>query len=292
MNHRPRRTRFVVWLTLALAVAFVPVPLQFASAQSLPGASNLARAAAAGLPVIEDGPLRLAHSASATDVAERFRKDLVAAINWYRAETGWSAETVRIAILDHGDYTRITGIPYPTPHAETRTGFIILADDIRAHPGFELWDLDAGAVNMAWAFHEIGHVIADDLGIRAGSAWVNELIANVLMAAYVRAERPEFAGYQSGMPPRFATAGVYTRLADLDRIYFAMGQLNYLWFHFQLAHLADVMTANAEIATLLAALRREFPMETGRVPIPIAETFARLERVSPGVTAAAGPLAE
>ncbi len=274
-------------LTALLLGAWLPA----ASAQTLAGASNLARAETAGLPAIRDGALTLYHSAPAAIAAEHYRKELVAAIGWFRANAGWTVASVRVAVLDSADYARITGIPYPTPHAETRTGFIIIADDIRAHPGFALWDLDAEAVNTAWAFHELGHVIAGDLEIRSGSAWINELIANVFMAAYIRAERPHYAGYQGGMPPRFAAAGRLTRLADLDRIYFEMGQLNYLWFHFQLARLADLMVADGDFGAALAGLRREFPAETSWQPVTIDETFARLERIAPGITAAAGALA-
>ncbi len=215
--------------------------------------------------------------------------EIEAALVWYRARMGWAGYP-RLAVLDRGDFARATDLPYPTPHAETATGFIILADRVESHPGFELWDLDPAALNLAWALHEIGHVLARDLGIGSANAWIGELIANVVMAAYVRAERPALGGFQRGLPPRFAAPPRYARLAEFDQVYFAMGQANYLWFQFEIARLADFIVAGAEPAVILAGFQREFPLATRRRET-VSETFARLERIRPGITASAGTLA-
>jgi hypothetical protein len=195
-----------------------------------------------------------------------------------------------MAVLTAADYQWTTRLPYPTPFTETRTGFIVIADRVDTHPGFEMWDLDGQALNTAWAFHEIGHVIARDRGIGSGSPWIGELVANVVMAAYVRAERPQFDGFQSGLPARFATAARVTQLAAFDRIYFQMGQLNYLWFQFQIAAVADYLVAEGDFAAVMAALEREFPASRPRRDESVAATFARLERVRRGVTAFAHTL--
>jgi hypothetical protein len=212
-------------------------------------------------------------------------------VQWVRNNTGWDHAPVRLAVLDPADFPKVTGIPYPTPHAEGSTGLLIVADDVSSHPGFSLWDIPEREINTAWAFHELGHLVARDLRIWSSSAWINELVANIVMAAYVRAERPQFAAYQSGLPPRFRDSPGYDTLSDLDARYFAIGQLNYLWFHFQIAHLADAMVAGRDFGALVEDLRREYPA-ADLWPIDIAETFTRLERIHPGITGLAGGMAE
>jgi hypothetical protein len=215
----------------------------------------------------------------------------MAAVAWYRRTLAWDG-SVDMAVLDEADYRRTTGIPYPSPHAEIRTGFIIIADHVETHPGFGLWEIDGRDINTAWTFHELGHVIAHDLGIASANVWVNELIASVIMAGYVRAERPEFDGFQSGMPPRFADAGHFATLADFDELYFSMGQYDYLWFHFHLARIADFMAGQpGGLSAAAAGLRREFPAGAGRGRETIAATLERLERIAPGLTATVGGLA-
>lgn len=193
---------------------------------------------------------------------------------------------LRVAVLTAEDYARVGTIPYPTPYTETRTGMIVIADDVSSHPGFELWDIDPFELNVAWAFHELGHKIARDLGIWSPSFFVNELIANVFMAAYIRAERPIFLAYQSGIPPRFADAGRLTSLAAFDQVYFGMGQQNYLWFHFHLAEMADFMVRDEDFGTLVERLGEAFQLANPR-PETVDESLARLERIKPGVTALA-----
>ena len=146
-------------------------------------------------------------------------------------------------------------------------------------------------MNTAWLFHEMGHVIARDLGTGSGNLWVNELIANVLMAGYIRAERPELIGYQSGMPPRFAEANRFETLAEFDQFYFSMGQLDYLWFHFHIARVAGFMVAGpGGLAVVVEGFLHEFPAGAGRGRESIEETVDRLERISPGVAALVQPL--
>ena len=160
-----------------------------------------------------------------------------------------------------------------------------------SHPGFDLWGIDGRDINAAWTFHEMGHVIAHDLGIASANAWVNELIASVIMAGYVRAERPQFAGFQSGMPPRFANANHFSTLEQFDSLYFAMGQLDYLWFHFYIAQIADYLASGpGGIVAAVNGLKREFPAAANRGVEPVAQTLYRLERITQGVTALAAPL--
>ncbi len=252
--------------------------------------TNASRVAALHLNVIHRDGLTLSYSAGDEDEAEFYAGEVAAAVAWYRRTLPWDG-SITMAVLNEADYRRTTPIPFPSPHAELGTRFIIIADHVETHPGFDLWGIDGRAINAAWAFHEMGHVIAHDVGIDSDNAWVNELIASVIMAGYVAAERPQFAGFQSGMPPRFAHANHFSTLEEFDTLYFAMGQLDYLWFHFHIAQIADYLTSGpGELAAAVDGLRREFPADAKRGRETVAQTLARLERIRPGVSALAAPL--
>ncbi len=276
---------FAALLVLLLSIVAAPAAAQ-------PLSTNAGRVTLLGLDRILGDGMSLFYSRGAETEAGFYATEVEAAVRWYRETLGW-AGSVAMAVLSEADYRRTTAIPYPSPHAEIATGFIIIADHVESHPGFDLWDIDTRAINAAWTFHEIGHVIANDLGIASANLWVNELIANVIMAGYVRLERPQFAGFQSGMPPRFAAAGRYETLAEFDQLYFAMGQFDYLWFHFHIAAIADhLVSGSGGLTAAVDGLHREFPAEARRGRESIAETLERLERIRPGVTALASPLVD
>jgi hypothetical protein len=283
MSERIRRSLTILVAALALHTA-TPHP-----ALGQP-ATIAGRVAALGLETIATDRVLVSYSEGADEEALFFADEVAAAVDWYRQELDWDG-TIRMAVLDAADYPLVTPLPYPSPHAETATGFIVVADRADDHPGFDLWDLDNQVVSAAWAFHEVGHVIARDLGIVSANLWVNELIANVIMAGYIRAARPELIGYQSGMPPRFASQNRFGTLAQFDEIYFQMGQSDYLWFHFHLAALADfIVDGPGGLVAAIEGLRREFPLAEGRGRESIAATVDRLERVRGGVTAIVAPL--
>jgi len=243
-----------------------------------------------GFDAIERNGLVLSYSDGANSEALYLASEVEAAIAWYRDVLGWNG-SIAMAVLNEADYRRVTTLPYPTPHTESVTGFIVVADRVEAHPGFDLWDLDGRVVNTAWTFHEIGHVIARDLGIGSANLWINELIANVVMAGYIREERPALISYQSGMPPRFADANRFSTLDEFDQLYFAMGQRDYLWFHFHIAAIADFLVAGpGGLAAAIDGLRQQFPADAGRGREPVADTLLRLEAIRPGVADLAAPL--
>lgn len=254
--------------------------------------TDLDRLNALQLPHIAGQILTLDYSERAAEIAGAYQPEIASAAHWYARTTGWVPslnDRLRVAVLTAEDYALVGTIPFPTPYTETRTGLIVIADDVSSHPGFELWDIDPFELNIAWAFHEMGHKIARDLGIWSPSFFVNELIANVFMAGYIRAERPIFLAYQSGIPPRFADAGVLTKLDDFDRVYFQMGQANYLWFHFQLAAMADFVVEGEDFGALIDRLGEEFDLTHPRVET-VEQSLARLEAIKPGITALAAPM--
>jgi hypothetical protein len=276
---------FPIFRHAACALLFLLAAGSFSPpAAPQPGVTIADRVAALGLEQIVEPGLVVYHSAGVDRVARFFADEAAAALAWFRQNLGWD-RPVAIAVLSRADYSRSTPIPYPSPHAESATGFIIIADKVEEHPGFDLWDLDGDALNAAWMFHELGHVIARSLGIGSANSWINELIASTFMAAYIRAERPEFSGFQSGMPPRFAGAGRYQTLSQFDELYFAMGQFDYLWFHFHIALVADFLVSGTEgLPAIVERLRVEFPLGA-RGRETTVSTLDRLERVRPGSAA-------
>jgi hypothetical protein len=290
LKRADRSTRAGVVALYALAL-FVLALMPSMPAHGQP-ATIAARVELLGLETITADGLVLYHSADAKEEALDLAETVAAAIAWYRSTLGWNG-AITMAMLDESDYLLVTPLPYPSPHTESATEFIVVADHVESHPGFDLWDLDGRVVNSAWTLHEIGHVIAHDLGIGSANHWIDELVANVIMAGYIRAERPDLIGYQSGMPPRFADANHFSTLAEFDELYFAMGQLDYLWFHFHLAGIADfIVSGPGGLAAAIDGFRREFPAEAERGEEPIADTILRLERISPGVSELTRPLVD
>ncbi len=280
---RPARGRALRWLAGAVAA------LGAQAALAAEEGSDLTRLMALDLPV-RNGLIALHYSPSARAPAEIYADALERAVGWYRGKTGWTGHLV-MAVLNADDWAKVSGaIPYPSPYSENASSLVVMPDRIDRHPGFDQWDLEPVALNAALTFHEIGHVIASQTGIWSNNTWVNELVANAFLAAYVRAERPAFAGLLNGVPPRFTDFGRYTALVDFDDIYYSMGALNYAWFQFKIAALADYLVSGQDFADVVAALRREFPPATGSAREPLLATFERLERIRPGITAKARDL--
>ncbi len=269
--------RALPFILAAVAALAAPAALAMEDGPDLP------RLMALNLPV-RTGAIELHYSLSAQAEATIYADALTGALAWYRAKTRWTGKLV-MAVLNPGDWAKVASrIPYPSPYAEIATGLVMMPDRIDSHPGFDQWDLEPVGLNAALTFHEIGHVIASQIGIWSGNYWINELVANAFLAAYVRAERPDFAGLLKGVPPRFTDFGRYRALVDFDDIYYAMGALNYAWFQFKLAALADYLVSGQDFTDVIAALKREFPAAEDGTRETLAETFVRLERIKPGIT--------
>jgi len=281
------RTRIRIAATVSLAIATIAglaIPANSQFLRTIEG-----RVTALDLPTIAEDGVVIAYSEGVAEEAAFYAAEAEAAAAWYRSVLDWDAP-ILMAVLDAEDFARTTSVPYPSPHAEIATGFIVIADRVESHPGFDFWDIAGRDINAAWLFHEMGHVIARQLGVASNNLWVNELIASVIMAGYVREERPEFGAFQDGMPPRFAGEGNYATLAEFDRLYFAMGQFDYLWFHFHIAEIADYVVAGAGgLAPAMDGLAAAFPI--GLPPETIAATLEKLEAIAPGVMELAAPLA-
>ena len=289
------------WWSLAgrvvAAIAAVVVMVATAAGQNAPAptaivnpwASALENIRSIGLPRLP-GDVPVYHSPSARAEAVRQAEVVADAAAWFSAELGWRGP-LAVAVLDAGDYARVTMTPYPTPFAQRGGNLIVLPDDISAYPGFATWDIAAADIASALAVHELGHLVAGQLGVRPAARWVDELVANLFLAAYSGARRPGLDGMLAGVPPRFGDAVRYRRLVELEAAYGGMSQENYAWFQFRLAALARHVAQGRRLADILDRFRAEFPAGGGEIVLPSAD-LEKLERIAPGVAALAAGLAD
>jgi hypothetical protein len=272
-----------------LLLALLLAPLESRAAPPAGGLSE-AYLRRSGLPSFAVADVRVYHSASALEVARIYGSAIAAALAWYRAELAWDGE-IAVAVLDEADWQAMVALPYPVPHAERAWNLVVMPDSVARFPGFATWDLDAALLNEALTFHEVGHLLAPDLGLASGNHWIDELTANLFLAAYVRAARPDLAAILAGVPPRFANPGPFDQLFDLDSFYAGGGLENYAWFQFRLAALADRIVQGRPFAAVMQALGQAFPATGAGRRLTIPETLARLERVAPGSTALVADMA-
>lgn len=283
-----------------LAALLASLLLQVLPAAAAPPVRGLSEPylAQRGLPLLTIEGLRVYHSPGAAAEARTYGQALAGALAWYRATlgpAGWDGEIV-VAVLDAADWREMVALPYPVPHAERRWGLVVMPDSIASFPGFADWDLDATLLNEALTFHEVGHIIAPRLGLMAGNHWVEELIANLFLAAYARAERPDLEPILAGVPPRFANPGPFDQLFDLDSFYAGGGLENYAWFQFRLAALADALVRGRDFAALVEALRQAFPRERAATRLTLRRSLDLLTEAAgsatqPAPTALVGDLA-
>ena len=271
-----------------------PAPLTGPAAAEAPrlqtGLSIRSRIEARDLERVPGDPPML-HSEAAAAEAEVYHRMLQEGVAWFRTVLGHEGAML-LAVLDAADYP--WPVPYPTPFAEWETGLIVMPRHLDSHPGFDRWGLDAESLNAALALHEAGHIIADQMGLRPALRWVDELVANAFMAAYLQTRHPELGAILAGVPPAFDDAGRLRRLLEFEALYFDMGQENYAWFQFHIARLAGFAVARVPLPELLAGIAGAFATHPQAEPdwTDIPGQIARLEAVIPGIGAQIGALAD
>jgi len=248
------------------------------------------RIEARGLPMVPGDPPML-HSVGSGAEAAVYHRMLMDGVAWFREQLGYDGEML-LAVLDAHDYPY--PVPWPTPFAEWASGLIVMPRHLDSHPGFDRWGLDAMTLNAALALHEAGHIISDQMGMRPALRWLDELVANSFMAAYLGVHHPELGPITAGVPPAFDDAGVLRRLIEFEALYFQMGQLNYAWFQFELARLAAFAVAQMPLPDLLEGIAGVFATHPQGASdwTAISGQIARLEALIPGIGAAIGPLGD
>lgn len=158
---------------------------------------------ARGTPVLTVDGLTVFHSPGSEPEARAYGRTVADAARWFRAHTAWDGPLV-MAVLDADDWAQLVTLPYPVPHAEIIGSMVVMPKDISGFPGFGDWSLDARRLNLALTVHELGHIIMRGQGVLPGNHWIDELMANVVMAAYVRAHPGDLDFILAGPPEGFA----------------------------------------------------------------------------------------
>jgi hypothetical protein len=282
----------MVGRTRALWAAATAIMAVHLGAQQDP-AALLARLRKLGLPEVA-GPVPTLYSPSAEARAIRFQRSLTAAHSWYEKQLNIQVP-ITLAILDAE--TRQNVSEGQIPHSYPNFGLIVEPDRLgpaAQPPSGADRDHAAGGILQGeqGLFHEDGHVLAYFLKILSANDFVNELIANMFMDAYIGAQRPDLnfvlVDQRSG---RVKVDGPrYTSLADLDYLYYRVGEANVYWFQWYLGRLADFLVRDQNFPSVVAKLQKAFPAGEVR-PMTLDEINGRLASIRPGFLEAAGPLA-
>lgn len=169
---------------------------------------------------------------------------------------------MHIAVLDVSDWDFISSLPYGLPYAignspnymafiaaePSKDPFRIQGDSTQLSEEILLQMHDLG-VGLGYirehqgeiiGVHEIGHGIADQMGIWSEVSWLNELIANYFQIAFLKYRHPEvyerwrlfrkIRVYQRRDNPYKPK---YTSLLDFEELYIEMGIPNYGWYQGQ-----------------------------------------------------------
>ena len=154
--------------------------------------------------------------------------------------------------------------------------------DVTWRAGADLsFDQAAASMIDLIAFHEIGHIVREALGIGRPSNWFNEFFATYLAYSFLRAEKPELAAVWNGMMQLKATAArpAHTTLADFEELFFEVGLENYVWYE------ARFQTRVHEVYEALglgfiSQVADAFPGGEGTVEEQVL--LGRLEEILPG----------
>lgn len=279
-----RAVAVALWLASEAMFALV------ALAQPAPHGLRERDLIARGMPSLAVDGLRVFHSSASEEDARSYGRTVAEAARWFRTHTAWNGPLV-MAVLDAADWAELVSLPYPVPHAEIIGSMVVMPKDISTFPGFGKWKLDARRLNLALTVHELGHIIMRDQGILPGNHWIDELAANVVMAAYVRAHPGQLDFILAGPPEGFSNPGPFSQLVDLDNFYAGGGLENYAWYQFRLAELAGHLAAAKPARELIAELAGAFPEPPPGIRDTIAATLARLDAIAPGASAVVADMA-
>ena len=239
------------------------------------------------LPELQ-GSVAVIYVPTARRRAVEYQRTLEDAHAWFERELGMEI-SLNLAVLDQKTYPKLKGFAWPLPYSdpdELNPNVIVLPSRIEDLIGPEPQSRTPGEYIT---YHEDGHEFAYASKIGSGNEWVNELVANLFMAAYIDARRPDLTFVLKGPPvdqhPR------YTSLADLDYVYAdGVGFQNYVWFQWQLQRIANFLVADQSFSIVIEKARTEFPANAPKQE-SVEQVVARLDRIRPGVGEMLGSLA-
>ena len=239
------------------------------------------------------GAIPTFYEASTKERALRLQKSLEAAHNWYQQQLSVKVPIVLVILHDatRAKILGTTGIDHTFFPRDGEPGMIALSDPNPADqpvPGADA-DHDVGGIlhDEHLLFHEDGHFLADALKIGTPSKSLYELVPSIFMVAYIQQARPDL-NFNLEALRKVAPRPVprYTSLADFDylpRMDTGNPPVNHQWFLYQLERIADVLSRNQDLPTLMQNVRREFPPSAVKLEAP-EDINAHLIRINPAFT--------
>ena len=263
-------------LALFLAVTVPP--------NTPPPESRLARLRKLNLPELP-GSVPTIYAPVTKQRAIKYQRSLESAHAWFEQQLGVKVP-IFLAVVDQEIYPKLANIPWPFPYSDPdglNPNLIVFPTRIEDLIGPEPQSKTPGEYIT---YHEDGHEFAYALRIESANPWVDELVANIFMAAYIDAKRPDLNFVLKGPPasehPR------YTSLADLDYVYAqGVGFKNYVWFQWQLQRIADFLVRGQSFSGVIGKLRTEFPSARQKQET-LVQVMAHLDRIRPGLRAMLG----
>jgi hypothetical protein len=225
------------------------------------------------------------HVPSAKQRALEYQHSLQPALAWFQEQLGLKMP-LDLAVLDHNSYEKMNTVPWPLPYGLPEFNYVVFPDHIEELLGPEP---KAKAPGEYITYHETGHVFAYRLGIASGNAFVDELVANIFMAAYIHAKRPDLTWVLEGPNPNEHPR--YTSLADLDYVYYpGVGPANYAWYQWHLQRIAGYLTTGQSFSSVIDKLKVQFPVARKKQET-LDQIIAHLDEIRPGVRDMLGTLA-
>lgn len=244
------------------------LPLLFGITLATPGFAQNSATRILGLKLETlDGPVPSRYSTGHLDMAERVGRVLGESASYFE-----STFAIRIpfsvALLDALDWARVTPIPYGLPfvsgpptlvalpatsdHPLARIVTEVLAEEPLEDSGGladgELTDLFMTLIG----FHELGHVCADETGIRAPFKWISEFAATLIAYDYLETHFPEGSRIWKEVAVRLQQSihPAKRSLEDFETLYFRVGVENYAWYQVVFLEQAAAVHASGGLAIL------------------------------------------
>lgn len=231
------------------------------------------------------GPVPTWYVPSAQQRAREYQQSLQPALGWFEEELHLKLP-MDLAVLDQNSYEKINNVPWPLPYALPNFNYLVFPSHIEELLGPEP---KARAPGEYITYHESGHVFAYRLGIDSGNAFVGELVANIFMAGYIHAKRPDLTWVLEGPNP--SDHPRYTTLADLDYVYYpGVGPANYAWYQWHLQRMAGYLTTGQKFSSVVDKVKAQFPADKKKQET-LSQIVAHLDQIRPGIRDFMGTLA-
>jgi len=236
------------------------------------------------------GPVPVYYSSGFEARALKYQKAVIACQQWYNQQVRKHVD-ITLAVLNKEDWEKVTDVPYPMPanvggwRSLPPAGLLVPAR-FEDYPNSADFADNAELLVQNIAFHELGHLYVHYNGMEIDDNLLAELYANIFMAAYVRAQRPDMIPFLQGPSPKLPPER-YTSLEDVQYLGADVGFTNYGWFQFQIYRMGDLLLRDKPLRKLLAELKRTFNDPVQR---PFKEVATKLEFVHPGIAKEMGDL--